>query len=130
MKNISGLHTSALVLSGIAPRIKHEHKTRGRRPRVLCSCFMLGVIPDKTAASVCNPYLSMRFHVSVATVSRVVTTWLLLLYKKFKSLDIWPSKEQVMRDMPTQFKAGPPPLEAISVIFGRRALFFFLFESS
>ena len=57
VKNISGLHTSALVLSGIAPRIKHSHKTLGLRPRVLCSCFMLGVIPDKTAASVCNPYL-------------------------------------------------------------------------
>ena len=27
-------------------------------------------------------------------------------------------------------KAGPPPLEAILVIFGRRALIFFLFESS
>ena len=26
--------------------------------------------------------------------------------------------------------AGPPPLEAILVIFGRRALIFFLFESS
>ena len=30
----------------------------GLQPRVLCSCFMLGVIPDKTAASVCNPYFS------------------------------------------------------------------------
>ena len=28
------------------------------------------------------------------------------------------------------FKAGPPPLEAILVIFGHRALIFFLFESS
>ena len=27
-------------------------------------------------------------------------------------------------------KAGPPPLEAILVIFGRRALIFFLFEST
>ena len=30
----------------------------------------------------------------------------------------------------TVVKAGPPPLEAILVIFGRRALIFFLFESS
>ena len=29
-----------------------------------------------------------------------------------------------------EIKAGPPPLEAILVIFGRRALIFFLFESS
>ena len=46
-----------LGLSGITPSIKHEHKTRGRRPRVLCECFRLGAIPDKTAASVCNPYI-------------------------------------------------------------------------
>ena len=31
---------------------------------------------------------------------------------------------------PQVLKAGPPPLEAILVIFGRRALIFFLFESS
>ena len=31
------------------------HKTLGLRLQVLCSCFMLGVIPDK--ASICNPYL-------------------------------------------------------------------------
>ena len=30
----------------------------------------------------------------------------------------------------SSLKAGPPPLEAILVIFGRRALIFFLFESS
>ena len=30
----------------------------------------------------------------------------------------------------TELKAGPPPLEAILVIFGRRALIFFLVESS
>ena len=61
------------------------------------------------------PYLdlSMRFHVSVATVSRVVTTWLLLLHKKFKSLDISPSKEQVMKDMPTQFKELYPSTRVI-----------------
>ena len=51
------LRRSALVLSGIRPRIKHSHKTLGLRPRVLCSCLMLGLIPDKTAASVFNPYL-------------------------------------------------------------------------
>ena len=30
----------------------------------------------------------------------------------------------------TTIKAAPPPLEAILVVFGRRALIFFLFESS
>ena len=34
------------------------------------------------------------------------------------------------RDGLRPVKAGPPPLEAILVIFGRRALIFFLFESS
>ena len=39
VKNISGLHTSALVLPRIAPRLKHEHKALGLRPRVLCSVY-------------------------------------------------------------------------------------------
>ena len=34
-----------------------EHKTRGRRPRVLCECFMRGAILDKTKAEVCNPLI-------------------------------------------------------------------------
>ena len=33
-------------------------------------------------------------------------------------------------DLFNSIKAGPPPLEAILVIFGRRALIFFLFERS
>ena len=36
----------------------------------------------------------------------------------------------VHEDLHTSLKAGPPPLEAILVIFGRRALIFFLLESS
>ena len=36
-------------------------------------------------------------------------------------------RERVIQNL---IKAGPPPLEAILVIFGRRALIFFLFESS
>ena len=50
-KILSRFKTSALVLSGIRPHIKHSHKTLGLRARVLCSCLMLGIIPDKTAAS-------------------------------------------------------------------------------
>ena len=52
-----GLHTEAAVLSGITPSIKHEHKTRDRRPRVLCKCLMRGAIPDKTKVEVCNPLI-------------------------------------------------------------------------
>ena len=81
VKNISGLHTSALVLSGIAPRIKHSHKTLGLRPRVLCSCFMLGVIPDKTAASVCNPYI---FLLQAASISSGPRKYTMTLQKKRK----------------------------------------------
>ena len=61
-KILSRLKTSALVLSGIRPRIKHSHKTLGLRPRVLCSCLMLGLIPDKTAASVFNPYIKIPYQ--------------------------------------------------------------------
>ena len=36
----------------------------------------------------------------------------------------------MQNELPNGIKAGPPPLKAILVIFGRRALIFFLFESS
>ena len=45
-----------------------------------------------------------------------------------KELFLPPLRESFLKA--ETLKAGPPPLEAILVIFGRRALIFFLFESS
>ena len=35
--------------------------------------------------------LALRFQVSQPSVSRIVTTWINLLYVKFKEVPIWPS---------------------------------------
>ena len=48
--------------------------------------------------------LAFRFKVSQSTVSRILTTWINFLYHKFQEIPIWPSREQVKSQLPTQFK--------------------------
>ena len=59
----------------------------------------------------------------------------IMRYHRSNSVPLLCKKEifagETFSTFPFNIKAGPPPLEAILVIFGRRALiFFFLFESS
>ena len=56
---------------------------------------------------------SLRFGIGIATVSRIVTTWVLLLDKKLSSIDFWPSKEQVQAHMPQQFRDLYPTTRVI-----------------
>ena len=53
----SGIGRDYILRPRFYQELKHEHKTRGGRPRVLCECFMRGAIPDKTKAEVCNPLI-------------------------------------------------------------------------
>ena len=58
--------------------------------------------------------LAMRFAVSQATVSRIFSTWLMLLFNKFKKsfgLPVWPSKERIQRTMSQQFRDLYPSTE-------------------
>ncbi len=50
--------------------------------------------------------LAFRFNVSTATVSRIVITWIQLLYVKFKSLAayMFPTREKIRRHLPSCFK--------------------------
>ena len=52
-----------------------------------------------------SPYedLALRFGISVSTVSRLFTTWLMLLYRKFSVVNTWPSRAEVDAAMPPQF---------------------------
>ncbi len=61
------------------------------------------------------PYvdLSLQFGVSTAGISRIATTWLILLHKNFSCLDIWPCREQLDRAMPPQFKELYPSTRII-----------------
>ena len=61
------------------------------------------------------PYLDLAqgFKISVSTVSRIVTTWILLLDKKLRAVNWWSSREQVDATMPEQFKDLYPSTRAI-----------------
>ncbi|XP_056010013.1 uncharacterized protein LOC130051679 [Ostrea edulis] len=47
--------------------------------------------------------LSLFFQVSVSTVSRIVTTWINILYFQLKEMNIWPSQDTVQDFMPSNF---------------------------
>ena len=53
-----------------------------------------------------NQGLAIRFAISPTSVSRIFTTWLMLLYQKLKNsaaLPSWPSKESIISTMPLSF---------------------------
>ena len=62
-----------------------------------------------------SPYidLAIRFGLSTGTVSNIFTSWLSLLYRKFKVLDIWPSCMQVDNSMPPHFQQLYPSTRVI-----------------
>ena len=49
--------------------------------------------------------LSMLFHVSSSTVSKIITTWINCLYFQLKDLgdDFWPSMKTIKQHMPIDF---------------------------
>ena len=61
------------------------------------------------------PYkdLSRRFGLSLTSVSRIVNTWVLLLEKKFRTADTWPSRARVDECMPRSFKDLYPSTRCI-----------------
>ena len=53
-----------------------------------------------------NQDLAIRFAISASAVSRIFTTWVMLLYSKLKKsagLSLWPRKNRIMQTMPQQF---------------------------
>ena len=57
--------------------------------------------------------LAQRFQVSQSTVSRIFTTWINFLYRRFQELDIWPSSEQCRKDLPAKIKEICPNVRCI-----------------
>ena len=55
-----------------------------------------------------NVDLSVRFHVSEATVSKLFTTWINYLYVRLGNLKIWPHRNVIIANMPSNFKEKYP----------------------
>lgn len=57
--------------------------------------------------------LSVRFNISVSTVSRILITWANFLYVMLGSLPVWPSMTAVRSRMPDRFKQLYPDTHVI-----------------
>jgi len=55
-----------------------------------------------------NVDLSVRFHVSEATVSKLFTTWINYLYVRLGDLKIWSHRNVIIANMPSNFKEKYP----------------------
>lgn len=65
---------------------------------LICMKLRLGLL---------NEHLSDIFVISSSTVSRIVNTWTNFMYDNVKSMIAWPSKEQIMRNLPNAFAEFP-----------------------
>jgi hypothetical protein len=52
-------------------------------------------------------FLSNMFGVSLSRVSQIFNTWINFLYYEFKSLIKWPTREQIVFNLPNQFLNFP-----------------------
>ncbi|XP_064466613.1 uncharacterized protein LOC135377836 [Ornithodoros turicata] len=57
--------------------------------------------------------LAHRFHITQATVSRILTVWINILYLKLTELPQWPSRQVVNAGMPPAFKEKYPSTRVI-----------------
>lgn len=57
--------------------------------------------------------LAVRFQLSQSHVSRIITTWINAMYHCFKEVDIWPSRQQALANLPDKVKEFCPNLRCI-----------------
>ena len=57
--------------------------------------------------------LSHRFNVSLSSVSRILTTWIIFLNQQLRPLITFPARTIIKRHMPSQFKAKYPDTRII-----------------
>lgn len=58
-------------------------------------------------------HLAHLYGISQATISRIIITWVNLLYLRLKDVPMWPSREKVNKHMPGQFKEKYPSTRII-----------------
>jgi len=58
-------------------------------------------------------HLAFLFGVSQATVSRVFISWINFMYLRFGTINIWPTRDEINKTMPEDFKAKFPKTRVI-----------------
>ena len=68
--------------------------------------FLLAVM--KVRIGLFNKDLAVRFGISLSTVSEIFMTWINWIYIKLGSLNIFPHRDIIMKDMTKEFKQQYP----------------------
>lgn len=57
--------------------------------------------------------LAIRFELSQSRVSRIITTWVNAIYYRYKEVDIWPTREKSLLNLPEKVREFSPTLRCI-----------------
>lgn len=78
------------------------------RPRLLHPKEELFITLCRLRQGFAEEHLAHLYGISQATMSRIIITWVNLLYLRLKDVPMWPSREKVNKHMPEQFKEKYP----------------------
>ena len=73
--------------------------------------FLLVLI--KLRLGITDQFLAYIFNVSLPTVGNIFHNWVHKMYRRFKLLNIWPNKEEILNSMPISIASKCPNLRVI-----------------
>ena len=83
------------------------------RPRLLHPKEELFITLCRLRQGFPEEHLAHLYGISQATISRIIITWVNLLYLRLKDVPMWPSREMIDKHMPEQFKEKYPSTRII-----------------
>ena len=100
----------------LRPDSKHKYPSTPRhkpRPRALQPIDELFLVLVRLRLSLLEQDIAHRCNISISTVSRICTTWIVFLDQQLRPLITWPSKSTINQHMPAQFKEHYPHIRCI-----------------
>ena len=95
------------------PMVSPVTPSKRGRPRKLTPINQFFLYLCRVRLGLLEVDFSCRFRISVGSVSNIVITWANFVYLRLGSLNIWPTKEQVLNSMPRTFCQKYPTTRVI-----------------
>lgn len=92
---------------------KQSKQRKRGRPRTLTPSEEFFLVMCRLRQALPEKHLSFLFGVSQATVSRIFISWINFMFLRFGTINIWPSRAEVDRLMPEEFKTKYPKTRVI-----------------
>ena len=83
-------------------------KSSSGRKRILSPLEEYFLVMVRLRLGLFEQDLAYRFGVSQSTISRIVITWINLLYLQFKQIPLWPPKALIVSNISREFKEKYP----------------------